>query len=266
MNNIPDTRHRKDFLRTANGSKLNQYFKNLEKLSLKGGEYLRIYQEDLDYMMNLMDNTQAGGSIFTFLFPSAADQEDDKKPCDTETYVNRIDKLTNNSYCAIATNETESCNNKCNPRIDQLEKIKHIIGKVVKLGCKQEDNRWKTAVRRYIDIIMCCQTELSQNESLRVVHIKPISKLIASNPDVNTEAYLYMSKLLTNERNKVMMSFVDEYNAFKLKYKNVSPTYSSQKRALIDEYLKKCGGDFAKIYTSILYAKFMQKYNNAKKN
>jgi len=178
-NNIFDDNYRINFLRTANIKSLNEYLKNMEKLSKKGGKYYIIYKKDIDYLLNkIINNYQDGGNIFDF-FNYNDDMKyennkimSDKPVCDTETYVKKINNITSNSFCTITTQQTNKCDNRCIHRLNELDIIKKVLNNYKNYNVNNND--WIKALRKFIDIVLCCESAFSKldNEKFRTIYFK----------------------------------------------------------------------------------------------
>ena len=102
QNNIFNTEHRRKFIKNTTINTLNEYLKNLQKLSLKGGKYLDIYNEDINFLMDnddVIENIfQKGGNIFDMLVGNkkGESKKSEINVGDTEVFVKNINNLTRN--------------------------------------------------------------------------------------------------------------------------------------------------------------------------
>ena len=109
--NIFNKDYRRKFISRADSNRLNDYLKNLEKLSIKkGGKYTEIYNDDLNFLMDMMDEmekkdviSQSGGHLLNMFVginikPSkklnSKNNVEESEMQDTETYISRINKIT----------------------------------------------------------------------------------------------------------------------------------------------------------------------------
>jgi hypothetical protein len=260
--------HRRTFLRNADPRSLNEYLKNMEKLSKRKPQYMEIYTKDLDFLLNVNDaQYQNGGNILNFFGGGKNNNNNSEKQatevCNTEVYVNRIKNITQNSYCAITTQKTKNCDNTCDNRFNELQLIKQIL--VNDASCIKSGNDWIKAITKFIDIMICCGTtfSLEQYEPLRTVYFKELSKVIANNPKFTKEAYFYLNKILSNEKNRLSTDFMKAYSKLRSeKTKTTRTQYDAAKEKLIGEYIVKLGPlGFQIVYTS----KFVEKVINAYK-
>lgn len=102
QNNMFNKDVRRKFLSKADPDSLNEYLKHLEKLSLKGGKYLEIYNEDMWYLSDIIDSSyddifQKGGNIFNMFTGNKINNKKAEKQQLTENYDTeaRIDRINN---------------------------------------------------------------------------------------------------------------------------------------------------------------------------
>jgi len=266
---IFDDQYRENFMKVADPLSLNEYLKNMQKLSKrKGGKFLEIYNKDMAYILNLNDTVYQDGGNLGILFPGLTMSSQSggvvtstaTEVCDTEAYIGKINNITKNSYCNIITQKTNNCDNTCESRFNELETIK----KVLQPDCRGLTQNHIKAIQKFIDIIMCCGTTFASNdyETLRTIYFKDLSKIITKNNGYLKEAFSYLSKILQNEKNKLSEAFMRDY--MELRIKKVSmprPTYKAAKEKLISDYITKLGeGGFAKVYASKLVEKVIHAY------
>jgi hypothetical protein len=245
-NNIFNTEYRRGFIKSTDINKLNVYFKNLQKLSLKGGKYLEIYNDDIEFMNQLDEDViQIGGNLLDRFFlkkEEACGKPQKNQPiCDTETYLTRLNNITQNSYCSIVTQQNNICDNRCKNRFQEIELIYNVLSD--RNTCNK-NNDWIKAIRKYIDILICCSDEYSkpEYESFRTVYLKGIASVILETPIFLKEAYNYLCKILNNEKNKISEDFMREYRGLrKLKMQIHPKEYNDKKTELIKKYIQKLG-------------------------
>lgn len=269
-NNIFDDAFRKNFLKMADYGTLNEYLKNMEKLSKKGGRYMEMYNSDLEYLLHLNDNYfQDGGNFFGLITGQNNDSKrimSEQPVCDTEGYIRKINNLAENSYCAFITQKTAKCNNSCESRLEEMNLIKQVLKN--ESTCQKTGKDWEMALRKFIDIIICCGELFSKDEYevFRKVYFKEISKLIVTNPKFLLETYNYLNKVLKNEKNKISEEFMKKYSELRKRKKSEQISqqeYKKIKDELIKEYILKGGPDgFSIVYTSKIAEKIINSYKN----
>lgn len=268
-NNIFDDEYRRNFIKTADYKSLNSYLKTMDKLSQKGGKYKEIYYKDLDYVMSINDtHYQDGGDLFGLLTdkPQSAGQYMTEQPvCDTEGYIKRINNLTQNTFCSLTTQQTKLCDNRCEARLAELEKIKTVLDaekQNVKTG-----NDWVKAIHKFIDIVVCCgQTFAKDNNKIfRELYFKYLSKLIISDKKFLHEAFNYLGKILQNEKGKLSEDFMRKYSDLRVKKNSMTTEeYRNKKQALMSEYIVNLEPrGFETVYTSKLVEKILNAYKKS---
>ncbi len=267
--NLLNDEYRRRFIQKCDSMTLNQYLKNMERLSKKNAKFKAIYDSDIKYILS-MTKPMSGGGILSLLFGTkvAPGQEaimSERSVCDTEGYVNRINNLTKDTFCAITTQQTAQCDNRCDTRLGELGTIKKIL--LADLGCKIQSNDWIRAVRKFIDIVLCCGNTFAkpENEPLRTIYFKELSKLVTSNPKFLKEAFSYSSRILRNESGKLNDAFMREYAEMRATKKTKSKSeYSKIKAALIAKYINKLNPNgFEIVYSSKLIEKIINAYKKA---
>ena len=268
-NRIFDDMYRENFMKTADPMSLNEYIKNMSKLAQrKGGRFMEIYNKDLDYLVNINDTQyQDGGDLSTLFSQIPKKQQVNEQHnntmtevCDTEAYIGRINNLTKNSYCNITTQNTGICDNTCDARFQELETIKRVLNP----DCKAMNLNHVKAIRKFIDIIMCCGDLFASNEyePLRTIYFKDLSKVITKNDAYVKEAFSYLTKILQNEKNKLSEAFMQDYAALR-KAKPTTPRaqHKANKERLIGDYINRLGPEgFQKVYSSKLVEKVINSY------
>lgn len=267
-NDIFNDEYRKNFIKKANYKSLNDYLKNMEKLSKKGGIYLEMYNKDLEFMLIQNDTYQNGGNIFNLLTGSKSNPNNklmsEQPVCDTEGYIGRINSITKNSYCSLVTQQTNNCNNRCSNRFNEFESIKQALNN--NISCKSNNKDWVRAIHKFVDIMLCCGNLFSKDEyePLRTIYFKDLTKIITHNPKFLKETFSYLGKILQNERGKLSEEFMKKYLELRNK-KNTftSQQYKEEKEKLIKYYIEVLGPNgFQTVYMS----KFVEKIINSYKN
>ena len=242
-NNIFNDNYRRKFLQNADCNALNDYLKNMERLSKKGGHYLEIYNKDLDFLLELNDNTyQDSGNIFNLLSekPPTDDNKDPNKitmteqVCDTEGYIKRIDNIVNN-----------------NPqKVNELKAVKQ------QLLANYSNNNSSSTIKIFIDMIKNCDNSITQEEFNM---INQIIKILISNKFYVKESFVYMGKVL--DKNKVSEEFIKKIAELRnTKNTKNKSQYNTEKDNLFRDYIKKSG--FSVICTSKLVEKIINAYKN----
>lgn len=243
--------HRREFIRNADYKILNEYLKNMEKLSKRGQQYLDMYNDDIEFILEGGDGFQVGGddSINYMLFGGTLPTISENPVCDTEAYVQKINTLTSGSFCSLTTQQTRNCDNTCISRFNELDNIK------AALKCNNV-NTLVQAVRKFIDIVMCCSSLYTHDHKMLLeTYLKDISSLIKNNPHAVRESYKYFSKILGNEKNRVSMEFVTEMRKLRSERNTLGTKYKPAKKELIAKYIKSIG--FEKTVTSKLIEKIL---------
>jgi len=272
-NKIFDDDFRKNWLKTTDYKSLNEYLKNMEKLSIKkGGKFLDMYNKDIDFLLYVNDKQyQDGGNIMQLfgLDNKTKNKSNDKQiqaseVCNTEAYINKITNITQGSYCPIITQKTNNCDNTCTNRFNELSLIKQTL--LDDTSCKKKNNDWQKAVNKFIDLLMCCGNLFSQDqyEPLRNIYFKELSKIITNNPKFLKEAFSYLSKIIPNEKNKISNEFMKQYAELRnSKNKLTQSQYIDTKEKLIANSITKLGPNgFQTVYISKFVEKVINAYNN----
>lgn len=267
-NNIFNDEYRKNFLRIADYKSLNDYLKNMDKLSKKGGKYLDMYSKDIDYLLTLNDTQyQDGGNIMNLFMrgnnkSTSSEKQQMTEVCNTEAYVNKITNITQNSYCPIVTQKTNKCDNTCVNRFSELQSISQVLSDDI--TCKKQSSDWIKAIRKFIDILICCGSTFSQDqyEPLRTIYFKNLSKLITNNPKFLKEAFTYLNKILQNEDNILSEDFMKQYSELRNKKHTMTQAqYITAKEKLIGDNIIKLGpSGFQTVYTSKFVEKVIYAY------
>jgi hypothetical protein len=241
-NNILDDEYRRNFIKSADGKSLNDYLKNIERLSKKGGVYLEIYNKDIDFILTLNDTIfQDGGSIFNLVNEKKEDDENENKNnatmteqvCDTEGYIKRIDNIIN---------KTSS------------QKVQELS--IIKQHLTNNQNNKMSIIQRFVDIVKNTDNSLTQEEFNL---IKQIINIIASNKNYMKNAYTYMGKVL--DKNKISEEFIKKLSELRNNKANLTKIqYNKEKENLLKNYVKKYG--FNSICVSKLVEKIIYAYKN----
>lgn len=233
-NNIFNKDYRRNFIKNSDNITLNEYLKNIEKLSKKGGKYLDIYNEDLTYLGELSDAMEDDifkrkGNIFDMIFGNSnlnineeesEEDIDNSPPCNTEAFVNKINKITQKDF------------NK--PKIDEetneLNKIKYFLE-----NNQFNNSEWINIINRYIEILL---NHTKENKQLNTIF-----KQILQNPKYLKQAYYQTMKILNSDKDKkISMEFIKYYRDLRKNKDTMDKNkYKTIKERLINEQIKKLG-------------------------
>jgi hypothetical protein len=233
----------------------------MEQLSKKGGKYLQIYNEDIEWITN--NDTVEPGSSFYKLFGGATQAltTETERVCDTVGYMDRIQNITTNTVCASYFNKsTETCNNTCANKLEELELIEDTLQKDKLYGSKNND--WQKAINKFIELIICCGREITSEPHLlfNSMSYTMISDMIVSTEKYLDLAYNILGKILKKE-STIDLKLIRKFNNLRyLKQKNPAK-YSEDKIKLInDELTDRNDRDRNTIFVS----KIVEKIINAK--
>ncbi len=224
---IFDKNFRTKFLNNANFSQISEYLKSMEKLSKKGGEYLKIYNEDVSYVLNSDNILKDSRKINIFGEMTLNLDTMTERMCDTIGYLDRIENVTLNTYIVSDTrtdNHSKSNNSKSNQsnkinqsnqsnkinqinqinqnldksfeifnkkcliKIEELEKIEDILSDY-KLNQQSiiKPVDWQKAINRFIELIIICGKEVTQKPHIL---FNSMSYTMICNLITKTEKYL----------------------------------------------------------------------------
>ena len=256
-NRIFDDKYRENFIKTADILTLNEYLKNMQRLSRKGGIYLEMYNKDISYMLDINDSEfQDAGNTSSVLSKPSTDIVTEQ-PANTEVYLDRFNNITQR----VVANTTQRVINTNKPIISkksELENLKDIL-----LDNKQSYNHKKKAVTDFIDNLFDQNAVfLKEYDAIKIQNTLDISNIIAKNIDLMKDAFLYLTKILQNNRNKVSEEFMKDYIELRNKKLLNIKDYQIIKNKLITDYTNKIGSE--KLYTSKFVEKIINAYKKAK--
>ncbi len=237
-NRIFDDTYRETFIKNSDPLTLNNYLKNMQSLSKKGGKYLEMYNKDLMFVLDLNDDFQDGGNMASCL---------SEKPCDTEVYIDRFNSITQKTVI--------------NPK-SELDNIKDTL-----LNNKISYENRKKAVIVFIDSLFNHNPVfMKEYNGEKISNILAISNIISKNIEYMKDGFIYLTKVLQTSRNKISEEFMKEYMELRNKkiIKDISKDYHHIKNKLIKEYSDKVGTE--KVYTSKFVEKIINAYKKAKVN
>ena len=233
--------HRRVFIKNADFKTLNEYLKNMEKLSKKGGMYLELYNKDFDYLLNNDIFNKSSDSLNMFF-----GNQSDVFIGSTETNIQNINKITNNDV------------NKYKNNFEELMKVETCIRNEQE---KYGERHIKNSVKNFIDIIMTCSQIISDEESAKNVSnsFEIITSLIKDDRIAIREGYKYFSIVLKRNKDKIILDFIKKLNALNKEKRNIDyQTYKQEKINLIQNNVDMYGQE--SILTSILFNKIYNEY------
>jgi len=247
-NKIFDDKYRMVFIRNADFKTLNEYLKNMERLSKKGGKYLEIYNKDMEYLLN-NDILNSGPDAMSIFFGNNLEIDIG----DTETNIQQINKITQNT---VTKNKVEKNNIVRN--LNELSQIEICIR-------NEYDNYTEQNIRKstknFVDIVMSCSTMISDDESKKnfINCFKIIASLIRDNKIAVKEGYKVFSIILSKNKNRVAIDFIKNLKSLHNGKNKISvEQYNQQKYDLIDNAINIYGLDIT--LSSILFQKIYNEY------
>jgi hypothetical protein len=239
---ILNDKYRIMFIQGADFKTLNEYLKNMEKLSKKGGQFLEIYNKDMDYLLN-NDILGGGGPDSLNIFFGNTEIPIGN----TETNIQHINKITNN----ITQNDM----------VQKLTELNNIETCIRNEYDTYGDKSITNSTKKFIDIIMrCTSIDLNDEHTRNLINsFKIITSLIKDNKMAVREGYKYFSIILSKNKNKIIIEFCRDLKSLhNEKNKMPLPEYKQKKDELIKNSIMIYGIDC--ILTSILFNKIYNEY------
>lgn len=245
-NNIFNDEYRKQFLKLADYKTLNDYLKNMDRLSKKGGKYLEMYNKDLEYLLNLNDTMQDNGDIFEMMTGEKYQDAIVTEQPNTEAYINKITNITQ----------------KVNPNIPKesvaIQNLQNIKQQLLNNNNVNSANE----IKKFVDMVAISQDTFNKNEySTAFSLIKEISKIIANNSKYVKESFQYMGKGLIPHKDKISQDYIKNINDLRLNKKNLSKDkYNNEKTKLYEFYVSKLAprgfenANLSKLVEKIIYS------------
>lgn len=238
--NIYDDNYRKKFLTTANNKALNDYLKNMEKLSKKGGKHLDMYNKDMAFLMQLWgllddDNDMCDeGMIQVFGKPREIETNEPiltEMCCDTEMCINNVDNI-------------------CKGTFDDLERIGDML-----IRKNNKGTGVSNYVREFIDIV--CESDKFEKKNRDQVcrWFRKIGGVIVGNNVLNAEAYKYLNIVLGRKKYILSDEFMKKYA--EMRSKGVSKVVRTN---FVNECFEKTG------FQIICFSRFIEGVVNSYKN
>ncbi|AYV76945.1 MAG: hypothetical protein Barrevirus5_4 [Barrevirus sp.] len=247
-NKIFDDTYRQNFIANTDPIKLNDYLKNMERLSRKNNKYLEMYNKDIFFLVELNDQMSQNESTSLNLLPGYNNMMTEQE-CATDVYIGRFNNITQATITTVpkvpkAENELETIKNTLANPLDTLTENK------------------KKAISRFIDIIMYCESVfIKEYDITKIEYINTLTKLIANTNSYMKEAFIYLTKILQTNKNKVSEEFMKSY--IDLRTKKKLSDYKSLKKKLLTDYLNKLGQE--KLYASKFVEKIIDRYKRSPK-
>lgn len=243
-NELFNADYRKNLLKSFDVISLNEYLKYMEKLSKKGDMYLQMYNEDIDFLLN-MNNEQNPQDTFNLLM---------FKP------TSKTGIMTEN------INNTEGIFNKLKSITDKIIEINKIdeLKDIMKLLKKENDvqnsvNNWISQIRKYCDIVINCESILLGNDMnlFRNIYFKEILRIISHNPKFSKETFNYLFNNLKNEKHKLSYEIIQKCAELRSKKGQMTlAQYKTEKGKLMEIFIKNKG--LTVVYVSKLVEKMIR--------
>lgn len=264
-NNIYNENYRKNFLKNADFKSLNSYLNNMEKLSKKkGGEYLEMYNKDIEFLLALNDKQQDEANLFNMLGGNNKIEYNNNYTlteytvCNTEGYINKLNNITQNASKYLGVMMTEADPGTKNI-LNELENIKNTL--IEETFYEKSDKKWMDAIKRYINILINANNYFSEDEHdiIRSTYFKEIPKFIISNRKFVKESFLYLTKIINNNPSKISKDYVKEFAELRAQKGNLSKEeYIQKKEDMIEKFIKK--GGFGLTITSKFVERLIESY------
>ncbi len=242
-----DNKYRKEFIKNADFNVLNSYLKGMEKLSKKGGKYLEMYNDDIEYLLDESIFPTDTNSLNMFFGSNTSNSNrsmnTESAMCDTETNIKHINKI-------IGSIPQKNY-------FDELNKIDNNI---------RGDRDIKETLKNFINIVVTCSTIHNLDEYQIEHFFKTITSLIKDNKAAIYEGYKYFNTVLKTHKKKIIIDFIKKMSVLKDK-KNNDPTFSTykiEKEILIQNSCDIYG--FESVMATILFNKIYNAYNKMQKN
>lgn len=253
-NKIFDDKYRENFLRSADPIALNDYLKNMQRLSQKGGKYLDMYSKDMIYLLDLNDTVyQDGGNLGSiFAFNQPTNNTMSELPPNTEAYINKLHGITQKTIIKQSI-----------VPVSELEIIKQTL-QCSNQGLNQ-DSKKKTIIQ-FIDIVLYCDSVfMKEYDTVKINNLKELFKIITNNHEYLMESFMYLTKILQTNKNKISEELMKEYIELRKKKPNINPhEYKYFKDKLTNDYINKIGTE--KVYASKFVEKIINAYKRSKNN
>lgn len=254
-----DRNYRINFINNADFKTLNKYLKNLETLSKKGGPYLKLYNEDINYILNNDDNNnETENDTINIFFGNKHNNNTDMPTCNnTEAIMHNINLITQNVMMKQPTNTKEQQQSifaKQQSVIDDIHKIEQCINlcNINFNNDKTTEKNVRESIRLFINIVMKCSKYDEDELNVLNEHIKVIMSLIKDNKVAIIEGHKYFGNKLQHHKNKIIIKLLQDVIALKNKKNKMNyDLYKQEKNKLIQESIKTNG--IENTLTSLLF-------------
>ena len=264
-NNIYNEKYRRNFLKNADFKSLNAYLNNMEKLSKKkGGEYLDMYNKDIEFLLLLNDKQQDEANILNIFGGNNNKIEynnltlTEHTVCNTEGYINKLNNITQNAskYLDVMMTEADPGTKDI---LKELENIKNTL--IEETFYAKSDQKWMDAIKRYINILLNANKYFSEEEYdiIRSTYFKEIPKFVISNRKFVKESFLYLTKIINSNPNKISKDYVKEFSELRLSKDKLSgDEYNQKKEEMTVKFINE--GGFALTMTSKFVERLIDSY------
>jgi len=252
-NKIFDDKYRENFLRSADPIALNDYLKNMQRLSQKGGKYLDMYNKDMIYLLDLNDTVyQDGGNLGSIFSNNNIMSQQSELPPNTEAYIDKLHGITQKTIIKKGIVPVS---------VSELEIIKQTLQ-----GSNQSKESTKKTIIQFIDIVLYCDSVfMKEYDTAKINNLKELFKIITNNHEYMMEAFMYLTKILQTNKNKISEELMKEYIELRKKKPNINPhEYKYFKDKLTNDYINKIGTE--KVYASKFVEKIINAYKRSKNN
>jgi hypothetical protein len=105
---------------------------------------------------------------------------------------------------------------------------------------------------------------MKEYDTAKINNLKELFKIIVNNHEYMMEAFMYLTKILQTNKNKISEEFMKEYIELRKKKPNIDPQqYKLLKDKLTNEYINRIGTE--KVYASKFVEKIINAYKKIKK-
>lgn len=255
-----DKNYRINFIKNADFRTLNKYLKNLETLSKKGGQYLKMYNEDMDYILNNDNNNEETEQETINIFFGNAHNNTDLSICNnTEMIMHNINQITQNVMMKNPNNTQQQNQHSIFAKQQSVTDDLHKIEQCINLynmsfdNNKSNEKSVRESIRLLINIVLRCSKCDDDDMTTLRDHIKIIMSLIKDNKIAIVEGHKYFGSKLQNHKNKIIIKLLQDLLALKNKKNNMNyDLYKQTKNNLIQESIKNNG--IENTLTSLLFS------------
>ena len=274
INKMLDVEYRRKLIDELDDFVLNEYLKNLQRLSTRKDVYKPIYEDDLKYLKEknrLVVTAKEHAKTFRLWFGNIIGENDaifDKKKQDlifdkvsssvnrtthqeesemqnTEVYLSRIHELSK----PIDDPELYKKYLKQYKTIKQgqLNDIKTSLTKLAKYSDfeKEHERKYSQTIGNYFDILLDCDNLFRKfdSEFQRDLYFDDISKIILSNKTFLKFAFNYLKKVLPVKKNKVCAQFLKDYTDLRKTKENIEHDVYKEKKHVLENIVHETYGN-----------------------